>query len=43
MTWKHMWFDLMAAGTPPEQLDQQHIVEWVNLWKVLKLEQQELP
>ena len=38
-----MWFDRMAAGTPPEQLDQQHIVEWVNLWKVLKLEQQELP
>ena len=20
-----MWFDLMDAGTPPEQLDQQHI------------------
>ena len=39
MTWKHLWFDLMAAGTPPEQLDQQLIVEW----EVLKLEQQELP
>ena len=43
MTWKHMWFDFVAVGTPSEQLDQQHIVEWVNLWKVLKLEQQELP
>ena len=43
MTWKHMRFDFVAVGTPSEQLDQQHIVEWVNLWKVLKLEQQELP
>ena len=40
MTWKHMWFDLIDAGTPPEQLDQQHIAGWVNLWKVLKPKQQ---
>ena len=40
VTWKQMWFDLVAARIPPEKIDQQPSTMLVGVWKALKLEQQ---
>lgn len=43
VTWKQMWFNLIADGTPPEKIGLQPHTVLVSLWKVLKSEQQFRP
>ena len=43
ITQKQMWFDLIAAGTQPEKIDQQHNTVLFNQWKNLKPEQEFRP
>lgn len=38
-----MWFDLIAAKTPPGKIDQQLSAVLTGLWKALKMEQQFRP
>ena len=40
--WKEMWFDLIAAGPPPEKTDQQPDavcwpVKWLKMWTVVQI------
>lgn len=43
VTWKQMWFDLLAAKISPEKVDQQPNTVLVGLWKSLKPKQQFRP